>query len=301
MPRRTREDGRRVLVLGAAALVPAVIVTLLLVHQPAVGHRALAPMLRRPLAVAGLALALAACIFWTVTPRRLGRANLAGLAWAGVAALLCVGPLLQSAPRPRLFAFDAGDGTIVWASTHAGSAPAVVAGDLVVTDVDGGALVGLDPSTGDERWRHSLDGPTAPSRNVAAPLLDPRWLVPGERLLAVVHVGAVTYAYVATPGVASETGGALVKVDAGGVVRWRRALSPAMTVQSGVAALGANDDFIVVAGGERIGVLDAADGRLAWSRSVVDLGKSRSFALGGAVQQVTVTGTMVFLAVTATG
>ena len=42
----TRMDSRRVFVLGVAGLVPAALVTLLLVHQPSIGARRLYPMLR---------------------------------------------------------------------------------------------------------------------------------------------------------------------------------------------------------------------------------------------------------------
>ena len=41
-----RVDSRRVFVLGVAGLVPAALVTLLLVHQPSIGARRLYPMLR---------------------------------------------------------------------------------------------------------------------------------------------------------------------------------------------------------------------------------------------------------------
>lgn len=294
-----RGNDRRVLVLGVVALAPAALVTLLLVHQPAIGHRALAPMLRRPLAFAGLGLAAVTVAVWVLTPNRRRRAGIGGLAWAGVAVLLCIGPLVQSTPRPRLFAFDADDGVVVWASTEGAAAPAMVEGELVVTDVEGGARVGLDPTTGEERWRHHLDAPATAGVTVAGPTIATTWLAPGERLLTVARVQTVSYAYVVTPGADQATGASLLKVDADGSVRWRRALPATMAVQSEVAALGADERFIVVAGGERIGVLDAGDGHLLWSRSVVDLGKSRSFAMVGAVQQVIVADSMVFLAVTA--
>ena len=40
-----RVDSRRVLALGVAGLVPAALVTLLLVHQPSIGARRLYPLL----------------------------------------------------------------------------------------------------------------------------------------------------------------------------------------------------------------------------------------------------------------
>src|SRR3954447_22666226 len=102
----TRVDSRRVFVLGVAGLVPAALVTLLLVHQPSIGERRLYPMLRGSLAVTGLLLALATVIAWATAPDRLSRSSLSGMAWAGVTVLLCIGPFLESNPRARLFALD---------------------------------------------------------------------------------------------------------------------------------------------------------------------------------------------------
>ena len=70
----TRVDHRRVLVLGLAGLVPAALVTLLLVHQPSIGDRRLYPLLRGPLAFVGLALALVAVVTWATSPPRLDQA-----------------------------------------------------------------------------------------------------------------------------------------------------------------------------------------------------------------------------------
>ena len=148
----TRVDSRRVFLLGVSGLVPAALVTLLLVQQPSIGHRRLYPMLRGSLAVIGLVLAVATIITWVTVPNRLSRSSLSGLAWAGVAVLLCIGPFLESNPRNRLFALDLRDGREVWASSRAGTAPVMVGDDLVVTDVDARSLVGLDPLTGRERW-----------------------------------------------------------------------------------------------------------------------------------------------------
>ncbi len=63
-------------------------------------------------------------------------------------------------------------------------------------------------------------------------------------------------------------------------------------------ALAASDEVVVVAGGERIGVLEADDGRLRWTQSVAELGKSRGYALPGAGQQVLVNDALVFLSTT---
>ena len=149
----TRVDHRRVLVLGLAGLVPAALVTLLLVHQPSIGDRRLYPLLRGPLAFVGLALALVAAVIWATTPPRITRSSLCGLAWAGVTTILCIGPLLESTPRARLYAIELTTGDVEWTTSRAGSTPALVGDDLVVTGTDGSELIGLDPATGDERWR----------------------------------------------------------------------------------------------------------------------------------------------------
>ena len=57
----------------------------------------------------------------------------------------------------------------------------------------------------------------------------------------------------------------------------------------------------MVAGGERFAVLEAGTGDLRWSESVVSLGKSRGYALPGAVQRVEVSDTLVFLSTTPQG
>ena len=130
----TRVDSRRVLVLGLVGLVPAALVTLLVVHQPSIGDRRLYPMVRGPLALVGLVLALATVITWATAPDRLGRASLSGLAWAGVTTILCIGPFLESTPRALAStrwssptATSSGRRAADWA------APIVVDGDLVVT------------------------------------------------------------------------------------------------------------------------------------------------------------------------
>ena len=61
-----------------------------------------------------------------------------------------------------------------------------------------------------------------------------------------------------------------------------------MVVQAGAPAIAAVEDTVVVAGGERIGALEAVDGALRWTQNVVALGKSRSYALPGAIQQVVI-------------
>jgi outer membrane protein assembly factor BamB len=302
--------------LGLAGLLPAALVTLVLVHQPAVGDRRLYPLLRGPMTVVGLALAALTVIAWVTTSDRLERSALGGLAWAGVTAILCIGPFLESTPRVRLYALDVETGDVVWASNRAGAAPVLVDGDLVVTDVASRSLVGLDPRTGRERWRHSIDGAEVPlvARAVAAGAFVPAspspsasesvvegdrsltLALPGEQVVAVATTEDQAFGYVSTAGADGVSAGAVICVDAaGGEVRWRAALPDAVAVGTGTAAIGANDDVVVVAGGERVGVLDADDGALRWTESVVTLGKSRGYALPGAVQHVAVSDALVFL------
>ena len=99
-------DSRRVFVLGAAGLVPAALVTLLLVHQPSIGDRRLYPMLRGPLTLVGLGLALATLITWATAPDRLSRSSLSGLAWAGVTRAVVHRPVPREHARARLFALN---------------------------------------------------------------------------------------------------------------------------------------------------------------------------------------------------
>jgi outer membrane protein assembly factor BamB len=255
-----------------------------------------------------------------------------------VTALLCIGPFLESTPRARLYALELGTGDVVWSTSRVAAAPLLVDGDLVVADPDQQSLVGLDPNTGRERWRHRIvdadsvpvvaravaAGAHIPEANTAAsPLVAASapgaamivdghletvgdeqrsaWslLLPGETVVAVAQSGPSVYAYVSTPGASGAPGGAVVKIRADdGVVVWHRALPETVVAAAGPAAIGASADEVVVAGGERIGVLDAADGLLRWTQSVVSLGKSRGYALPGAVQHVIVTDSLVFLSAT---
>jgi outer membrane protein assembly factor BamB len=333
-----RVDSRRVFLLGVAGLVPAALVTLLLVHQPSMGSRPLYPLLRGSLALVGLGLALAPSISQATTSNRLGRSSLCGLAWAGVTVLLCIGPFLESAPRARLYALEVGTGRVVWATSRVAAAPVLVEGDLVVTDVDAKSFVGLDPATGGERWRHEIDdadteplvagavaaGAYVPEGNTTPAPIAPStvtrdvrvvgghleatdngggssWSLPfgGERVLAVAQSGDSAFAYVSTPGATGPPSGAIVALDVDdGEIRWQRALPAEVVASAGTPAIGSNGDVVVVAGGEKIGVLDAGNGDLRWTESVVTLGKSRGYALPGAVQQLIVTDTLVYLSAT---
>jgi PQQ-like domain len=336
----TRVDSRRVLVLGAAGLVPAALVTLLLVHQPSIGARPLYPMLRSTLTLLGFGLALATLIAWVSTPNRISRLSLSGVAWAGVTVLLCIGPFVESTPRDRLFALQLDTGRVAWATSRAAVAPVVVGDFLVVTEVDAAAYVGLDPNTGRQRWRHEIEGtetpeavavstaetevtrspesdeapPSAPASTSAAEIAvvdghleaagtaerEPWSLeLAGEAVLTVVQSGDSAFAYVSTPAARGAPAGAIVKVDADdGQVRWRRALPPSVAASGGTPAIDADGNTVVVAGGERIAALDADDGELRWTQSVVALGKSRGYALPGAVQDVMIWDSLVFLSAT---
>ena len=195
----TPVHSRRVLVLGAAGLVPAALVTLLLVHQPSIGDRRLYPLLRGSLTVVGLGLALAALITWATASDRLSRASLSGLAWAGLTTILCIGPFLESNPRPRLYALDLETGEVVWTGSEAGTGQATAAGasvpgfeDAVTESGDGGIDFG---PAGVEGKGWSLP-------------------FPGEQVLAVARAGDSLYVYVATPGAGGRAGGRILKVDA---------------------------------------------------------------------------------------
>jgi outer membrane protein assembly factor BamB len=311
----TRTDGRRVFVLGVAGLVPAALVTLLLVHQPSLGDRRLYPMLRGSLTVVGLALALATTVAWATDSSRFSRRTLSGLAWAGLTVTLCIGPFLESTPRARLYALELGTGEVTWLWKRAVMDPVLVDGDLVVTDIGSQDLIGLDPETGDEQWRRAAtagDGP--PSLDVepssGPQVVDgvirgigdgPPWTLswPGDTVVVATRSGGDGYAYVTTPGADGSEGGAIVRFDVDdGTVRWRVALPEAVEVDSGTPAIGASRDAVVVAGGERVAALAAGNGQIRWSSSIAPLGKSRGYVLPGSVQQVIVTEAMVYLLAT---
>ena len=312
-----RMDSRRVFVLGLAGLVPAAVVTLLLVHQPSVGARRLYPMLRGPLTVVGFGLVLATLIAWASAPDRLSRSSLSGLAWAGVTLLLCIGPFVESVPRARLFALQLRTGEVAWATSRAAEAPRFVDDVLVVTEEDAGMLVGLEPETGRQMWRRSVDDATleapAPSSSAGEiTVVDGRieragsgdaesWSLefPGQQVLDVAESGDSAYAYVSAPGVAGVPVGAIVKfATANGEIQWWQGLPESVAAEAGPPAIDANDEVVVVAGGKRIAALDAG-GRLLWTQGVASLGKSRSYALPGAIHQVLVSDSLVFLSATA--
>jgi outer membrane protein assembly factor BamB len=273
-------------------------------------------MLRGPLAAIGLALTLATVVAWATDSGRFSRSPLSGLAWAGLAGLLCIGPFLESTPRARLYALELATGEVAWLRKRAVTAPVLVDGALVVTDVGSEDLIGLDPATGDELWRRAASAEDARSSPDVEAASGPRivdgairatgdpspWTLawPGDTVVVVTRSGDDGYAYVTTRGAAAESdGGAIVRFDVDdGTVRWRVALPESVVVGSGMPAIHANGDAVVVAGGERIAALAAGTGQIWWSESIASLGRSRGYVLPGSVQQVIVTEAMVYLLAT---
>jgi hypothetical protein len=322
----TRENTRRVFVLGVAGLLPAALVTLLFLQQPAIGHRRLYPLLRVPLAAIALTLALATVIAWARSSKRSSRQALSGLAWAAVAVLLCIGPFVESDPRDRLFALTLDGGDVAWATSRAAANPRLIDDVLVVDEEDVGARVCLEPADGTELGRVERDADPqladvqpecrealAEDRpadddhlldvvdgRLEAAGTDP-WTLefPGERVLAVVETDDGAYAYVATPAPvgsddpvdavdAGAGAGAVVRIGGDGNVVWRSPLDEDLIAVTNQPALAATDSTAIVAGGESIGALDAASGKEDWSESVVALGKSRGYALPEALHEIVV-------------
>jgi hypothetical protein len=314
----TRENTRRVFVLGVAGLVPAALLTFLLLQQPAIGHRRLYPLLRVPLAAFAFTLALATVIAWARSSRRSNRQALSGLTWAAVAVLLSIGPFVESNPRDRLFALDLDDGAVAWRTSGAGRQPRLIAGVVIVEEEDSTTRVCLDPASdghelgredqldsADARCRDALagDARTAVAEESELDVVAGRieasggetaaaWTVafPGDQVLEVVEADGSAYAYVATPRAAHDRPddpplGAIAKIDLNEHrVLWRSGLDE--SVASDEPALAANADSVIVAGGESITALDSVDGHQRWIESVVALGKSRGYALPEAIHQV---------------
>ena len=280
-----RVDSRRVLALGVAGLVPAALVTLLLVHQPSIGARRLYPLLRGSIALLGLCLALATLITWACSPSRRSRGSLCGLAWAGVTGLLCIGPFLESTPRPRLYALELDDGDVLWATTAGGWGAANRRRRAGCRRHRVGTLVGLNPRTGDDgisaRGRCRLDGcrdrlpRTTPSGRDRSPAEDAaRW--PSSRPA---RAATPTYGLAAPMVRRAAPSSSSTRRTANRC--WRSGLPAMAVVTSGSPTIDANGAAVVVAGGEQIAALDADDGHLRWTQSVVALGKSRGYALPG--------------------
>jgi outer membrane protein assembly factor BamB len=279
-------SGRRTLLLGLSGLVPAALVVLLLVNQPSYGEWRLYPSLRVPLAGAALLLALATLVSWIVAGDRLRAQPLMGLAWAGVTALVAIGPFLEATPRPRLYALDLRSGAVQWSTIRSGEAPIVIAGQLYVTDPDDRALVALDPVTGKEMWRDRLrpDHPhsralsreatlVAATANGGIVLLDARKgsrasgtafraCVPAPRAPVLVTDGSRTYA-TADQGCSDRgsaagyrDGVAFVADRAGGIVR---ALDAATGVERWRAGVPAARAPVILP--ERVGVASGTAGR----------------------------------------
>jgi hypothetical protein len=321
VPLVTRQNARKVFVLGVAGLVPAALVTLLFIHQPAIGDRRLYPLLRVPLTAIAFTLALATVIAWARSAKRLSRQALSGLAWAAVAVLLCIGPFVESNPRDRLFALELyNDGHVDWATSGAGRHPRLIGGVLVVEEQDSDVRVCLDPAkkgrelgrddhldAAKQRCREALaeDARTTDSEDDQLEVVDGRieasgneedrpWTLafPGEEVLAVVEAGDSAYAYVATPRASTARPddpphGTIHKIDVDEHdVVWSSALDE--SVASDAPALAANRDSVVVAGGESVTALEGSNGRQRWIESVVALAKSRGYALPESVHEIVI-------------
>jgi PQQ-like domain len=303
----TRQNARRVFVLGVAGLVPAALVTLLFIHQPAIGQRRLYPLLRGPLTAIAFTLALATVIAWARSAKRLSRQALSGLAWAAVAVLLCIGPFVESNPRDRLFALELyNDGHVDWETSGAGRHPRLIGDVLVVEEQDSDVRVCLDPAArGKELGRDDhLDA--AERRCREALTEDARTTDSGDDQLEVVdgHIEApgneeddpwtldFPYAYVATPRASTARlddpqHGTIYKIDVDEhKVVWSSALDE--SVASDAPSLAANADSVIVAGGESVTALEGSNGRQRWIESVVALGKSRGYALPESVHEIVI-------------
>jgi hypothetical protein len=289
--------GRRVLGLALASLVPAAAVTLLLVNQPSIADQQVFPLLRVPLAVLALGLALAAVVSWVVAGDRLSRPALTGLAIVGVTTLLCIGPLTESSANSRLYAFDLATRRQAWGPrTTAASDPRICGADLAVTNPHTGQVTVLDPASGEERTELGTSDDPATRCPVAGDerlAEEPPISFPGERVVTWARFGHRTYVYVATDGADGPVAGAIAAIDGHGHVLWRRDLPAAVVADHPV--MDANADVVVVAGGERLLVFPLAPGVDPWTVSVVTLGKSRRYALPGAVQQVVLDDSRLFL------
>jgi hypothetical protein len=323
LPLVTRDNTRRVFALGVAGLVPAALVTLLFLQQPAIGDRRIYPLLRVPLVAIAFALALATVIAWVRSSQRVSRRAMSGLAWAALAVLLCIGPFVESNPRDRLFALELDDGHVAWRKSGSGRHPRPIAGIVVVEEEDSGVRVCLDPAAegrevgrdddldaAEARCREALAadaGATGGGRHELALVdghveaADGSWsrVFPGEEVAALVEADGSAYAYVATAPARPDDPpvGAIVKLDPDdGAVLWQRALDE--SVASEAPVLAADSEVVIVAGGESITALEPSDGRQRWIESVVALGKSRGYALPQALHELLIDGDLVLLSVT---
>jgi outer membrane protein assembly factor BamB len=214
----------------------------------------------------------------------------------------------------------------------------LVEDQLFVSGLEDGSLVAFDPGTGRELARYSIeDADTEPrvGRAIAAGLVPPGegtiqtartppdaavdgirrvagglqgfrddgepWSADfgGEEVVDLEVVDDNVYVYVATEGASGVRAGAIVNVDpADGSVRWREQLPPDIAAADGAADIEATTDAIAVAGGERFGVLHPGTRELIWTDSVVELGKSRGYALPGATQWVAIDDSHVYLSTT---
>jgi hypothetical protein len=282
--------GRRVLGFALAGLVPAAAVTLLVVNQPSIADQQVMPLLRLPLTILALALALAAVVSWVAAADRLSRPALTGLAIVGVTTLLCIGPLTESSPQTRVYAFDVTDGHVEWEHTTAANESTHSIEELVVDDDHSGPEI-VDGTC--DSW--SGNPPTvSPSDAELHLFLDEfPMFFPGERVTAAAWFHDRAYVYVSSTRTDGRPAGAIAAVDPTGAVKWRRALPAAVVADH--PAIDANAALVAVAGGRRVGTFSALNGGEQWTVSAVSLGKSRRYVLPGAVQRIVLTDCRLFL------
>ena len=317
-----RMDSRRVFVLGVAGLVPAALVTLLLVHQPSIGARRLYPMLRGPLTVAGFGLALATLIAWASATNRLSRLSLSGLAWAARDGAAVHRPVRREhAARPACSPWTCAPAAVAWATSRAAEAPVFVDDVLVVPKRMRGCSSDWNRRAGGRCGVASIDAGGAGRTGAGCPPDESSPSSTGtSRLPATVRPGRGRWSFRGSECSPSP----------------KRATARTPTCRRrGSTVSPAGGDRQVRHGDRRRPVAEGAPGagrrdggapdnrrqrrrrrrrrRRAdrgarrqtvacwWTQSVVSLGKSRGYALPGAVQQVIVGDSLVFLSATADG
>ena len=291
--------GRRVLGLALASLVPAAAVTLLLVNQPSIADQQVFPLLRVPLAV----LALGAGVGGRRELGGGGRSTLATGAHRAGHRRRDDTALHRAADRelgePRLYAFDLATHRQAWGPrTTAASDPRICGAGLAVTNPHTGQVIVLDPASGEERTelgtsddaRATRGRPVAGDERLAE---EPPISFPGERVVTWARFGHRTYVYVATDGADGPVAGAIAAIDGHGHVLWRRDLPAAVVADHPV--MDANADVVVVAGGERLLVFPLVPGRRAVDRQRGHSRQEPRYALPGAVQQVVLDDSRLFL------
>ena len=216
----------------------------------------------------------------------------------GVTTLLCIGPLLENSAQQRFYALDLKDGRVVRTqTTRANESPRSIE-DFVMDDKNGGSAIGSDPETGepvcDQRAPDDRPAVRSPGAGVDAFYAGFPLLFPGEHVATAAQFGDRHYAYVATDGADGRAGaGGIGALDRAGGIVWLVDLPSAVVADE--PTIDVNAAMVAIAGGRRIGTFSAQDGRVRWTVSVVSLGKSRQYALPGAVQRIVLTDCRLFL------